>query len=121
MSNVEQQLLQISARLYQKLDNLPSEVDERDAYLVGIDQLLDERGQLLESLQVQQIRLDASSKYKEMLVELDKGIQERLRLLMNVVKSDLKTVQVAKTKEEQYINPYSSVHVMDGRYYDQKK
>lgn len=121
MNDVEQQLLQISAKVYQQLDKMPPAVEERDAYLSELDRLLDERGQLLELIQAQQIQLDATSKNKEMLVELDKGIRERLVAVMNLVKNDLKTVQVAKKKEEQYINPYASVHVMDGKYYDQKK
>ncbi|HEY4624082.1 MAG TPA: flagellar protein FliT, partial [Solibacillus sp.] len=32
----------------------------------------------------------------------------------------LKDLQNAKKNEKQYLNPYSSVQVMDGRYYDKK-
>ena len=121
MSNLEQQLLQISARLYQQLDKMPTAVEERDGFLKEVDRLLDERGQLIESLCVQQVKENPASKNKALIIELDQGIQKRLQSVMSIVKSDLKTVQVAKKKEEQYINPYSSVHVMDGKYYDQKK
>ena len=72
-------------------------------------------------MRVQQVKMDASSKNKALLIELDKGIREKSQSVLSLVKNDLKTVQVAKKKEEQYTNPYASVHVMDGKYYDQKK
>ena len=121
MSNLEQQLLQISAKLYQQLDKMPAAVEERETFLKEVDRLLDERGQLIQLMSVQQAQEDTPSKNQALLIDLDKGILERLQSVMSVVKSDLKTVQVAKKKGEQYINPYSSVHVMDGKYYDTKK
>lgn len=121
MSDMEQQLLQISAKLYQQLCITPSATEERDDFFKEVDRLLEERGKLIESIRVQQIQLDFSSKNKAILIELDKGILERLQNVMGLVKNDLKTLQVSKKKKEQYINPYSSVHVMDGKYYDRKK
>ena len=121
MNDMEQSLLQISARLYQQLDNTSSVNEERNEFLKEVDRLLDERGKLIESMRVQQVQLDSTKKSKEILMELDKGILERLQNVMGIVKRDLKNLHVAKKKEKQYINPYSSVHVMDGKYYDQKK
>lgn len=121
MSDMEQRLLQISAKLYQQLDKIPSATEERDEFLKEVDRLLDERGKLIELMRVQQEPLDSSSKNKAVLLELDNGILERLQNVMGLVKNDLKTVQITKNKEKQYSNPYASVHVMDGKYYDQKK
>jgi len=115
-----QQLLQISAKLYQLLESVPKG-DERDEYIEKVNQLLDERGHALEALGVQGIQLDPNNKIHAMLLDLDKGIRERLDVVMRAVKDDMKQLQIAKKNEKQYSNPYSSVRVMDGMYYDKKK
>lgn len=118
--NLTQQLLQISAKLYQHLTNLPSE-DEREDYIEKIDHLLEERGQCMEAIKNEGFQYDSSNKSHAMLAELDKGIRERLNKVFELIKSDLKELQNSKKNERQYINPYSNIEVMDGRYYDQKK
>lgn len=118
MENTKQ-LLQISAKLYQYLTNLPKE-EEREEYLEKIHTLLDERGILIEEMSQKGFRVDPSDKSHQMLVELDKGIRERLNKVMKLIQTDLKDLQNAKKNEKQYLNPYSNVQVMDGRYYDKK-
>ena len=113
------QLLQISAKLYQHLTNLPKE-EERDAHIEKIHSLLDERGLLIEEITRNGFQIDPSEKSHQMLIELDKGIRERLNNVMKVIQTDLKDLQNAKKNEKQYLNPYASVQVMDGRYYDKK-
>lgn len=114
-----QQLLQVSAKLYQHLTAMPDD-DKRDAFLEQMNTLLDERGELIKHLQQLGFTVDITNKSHMMLVELDKGIRERLDKAMSVIKADLRTVQNSKKNEQQYMNPYSSVAVMDGRYYDKK-
>lgn len=113
------QLLQVSAKLYQHLTSLPKE-EERDEYIEKINVLLDERGILVEEMANKGFKINPVNKSHQMLVELDKGIRERLNNVMKVVQSDLKDLQNAKKNEKQYLNPYSSIQVMDGRYYDKK-
>ena len=116
---IVQQLLQVSAKLYQHLANIP--VDEkRDAFIEKIHTLLDERGMLIEKLQREKFTVDATNKSHNTLVQLDKGIRERLDMVMKSIQSDLKDLQNAKKNEKKYMNPYASVQVMDGRYYDKK-
>jgi flagellar protein FliT len=115
----KKQLLQVSAKLYQHLTNLPKE-EERDAYIEKIHTFLDERGILIDDMTNQGFQIDANDKSHQMLVELDKGIRERLNKVMKLVQTDLKDLQNAKKNEKQYLNPYASVQVMDGRYYDKK-
>jgi len=114
-----QQLLQVSAKLYQHLTHLPQE-NERDAYIEKVNGFLDERGQVMEQLKSGGFIFDSENKSHVMLAELDKGIRERLNNVMDLIKSDLRELQVAKKNEKQYLDPYSSVAVMDGRYYDKK-
>lgn len=114
-----QQLLQVSAKLYQHLTTLPSD-EKRDEFIETIHGLLDERGILIEKMQQEGFHVDSENKSHTMLVELDRGIRERLANVMKAVQADLKDLQNAKKNEKQYLNPYSSVQVMDGRYYDKK-
>lgn len=118
--NNQQQLLQLSAKLFQLLETNPNG-DERDAFLEEVDRLLEQRGQVLEALRDENYQLDKENKVHGLLIELDKGIRDRLDLVMQAVKKDMKNLQMAKQKEKEYINPYSSVHVLDGKYYDKKK
>lgn len=115
-----QTLLQVSAKLYQHLTDLPSE-EQRDEYIEKIHLLLDERGLLIEKMQQEGFQVDLENKSHGMLVELDKGIRERLNRVMKLIQEDLKGIQNAKKNEQQYMNPYASVQVMDGRYFDNKK
>jgi flagellar protein FliT len=114
-----QELLQVSAKLYQHLANLPKD-EERDMYIERVHTLLDERGELVEKMTKDGFHIDSNDKSHQMLVELDKGIRDRLSKVMKLVQTDLKDLQNAKKNEKQYLNPYASVQVMDGRYYDKK-
>ena len=114
-----QRLLQISAKLFQHLTNV-AESEKRDEFIERINNLLDERGILMETLQNSGFQVDFENKSHLMLVELDKGILERLDKVMKAIQLDLKDLQNAKKNEKQYMNPYSEIAVMDGRYYDKK-
>lgn len=116
----QQKLLQLSAKLYQFLEDVPKG-EQRDKFLQEVDRLLDERGKVIVLLNQEGVRFDSQNKIHNMLIELDKGIRERLDFVMEEVKKDLKILQSAKKNEKQYSNPYSSVRVMDGMYYDKKK
>lgn len=115
-----QTCLQLSARLYQHLVDLPSD-NKRDEYIEKANQLLDERGSVIEELRKNQFKVDPANKVHQTLIELDQGIRERLHLVMADIKKDMRLLQETKRKEVQYMNPYSNVRVMDGMYYDKKK
>lgn len=113
------ELLQISAKLYQHLAVIPKS-EKRDEYIEQINQQLDERGIIIEKLREQGFIANPAEKSHVTLIELDKGIRERLNIVMKEIKDDLKDLQNAKKNEQQYMNPYANVQVMDGRYYDKK-
>lgn len=114
-----QGLLQVSAKLYQHLAEIPKD-EQRDKYIEKIHLLLDERGILIEKLKYDGFKVNPENKSHTMLAELDKGIRDRLNKVMKSIQLDLKDLQNAKKHEQQYMNPYASVQVMDGRYYDKK-
>ncbi|WP_341322428.1 flagellar protein FliT [Solibacillus sp. FSL H8-0523] len=115
-----QQLLQISAKLYEKLTNDPEE-SVRDEFIEDIQGLIDQRGELTKQIVDAGFSYNADDKTHRTLFELDKGIRSRLERVMITIKEDMKNLQNAKKNEQQYTNPYGHVQVMDGMYYDKKK
>lgn len=118
--DLTKELLQVSAKLYQLLTSLPKG-EERDEYIDKINALLDERGEIINTLKNENFQINTNIKSHVMLIELDRGIRERLQHVMDVIKQDIKNIKNAKKNEQQYMNPYSSVRVMDGMYYDKKQ
>ena len=112
--------LQKSAQLYKHLSNIPED-EERTEYIETINRLLDERGELVINLQQSNFQYDDSNKTHRTLYELDKGIRERLIVVMDAVKTDIKDLQNTKKHERQYIDPYDKLRTLEGRYYDGKK
>lgn len=115
-----QQLLQVSAKLYQHLTDIPKG-EERDSYIEKINKMLDERSAYIQALETADFKVDPANRIHQTLIELDKGIRGRLDKVMSAVKADMKELNNAKKHEQQYINPYSNVSIMDGRYFDNKK
>lgn len=115
-----QKLLQISAKLLKHLNEIPKG-EERSAYIEETNRMLDERGALIEKLRQEGFVMNINNKIHNTLSQLNKGILDRLDELMKLVKQDMKDLQNSKKNEKQYMNPYSSVQVMDGMYYDKKK
>lgn len=119
MNNHTQDLLQSSAKLYELLAKNPTS-EEREQHIEEINQRLNERGTIIDAFRQQGFQMDPSNKTHLLLAELDKGIRQRLELVLNGIKQDIKDIQNAKKNEKQYMNPYSSVRTMDGKYYDKK-
>ena len=115
-----QKLLQVSAKLFQHLTQIPKS-EERDVFIEKINVLLDERGVLIDQLRADCFVFDDSLTSHATLAELDKGIRDRLAKTMDAIKLDMKDLNNQKKNEQQYMNPYSGVRVMDGMYYDKKK
>jgi flagellar protein FliT len=120
MDELIQDLLQASARLYSHLTTVPP-AEERDEYIVIIEALLDERGEIIDELMESGFVVDAQNNVHGILADLDKGIKERLNKVLGAVKEDMRELNKQKKNEIQYMNPYSHLQVMDGMYYDKKK
>ena len=120
MENNLTQLLKVSAQIFEQLGTLP-EQEKRFEFIEKINSQLDKRGQIINLLMQQGFQVDPENKLHRTLSELDAGIKNRLNLLMQGIKEDMRDLQNAKKNEHQYMNPYSDVRVMDGMYYDKKK
>lgn len=113
------QLLQASANLFKHLGEIPNG-EERDEYINTINSMLDKRETIIKGLEQEGFQFDEQNRIHRTLLELDKGIKERLDAVMSAVKQDMANLQKTKKSEQQYFNPYSNVRVMDGMYYDKK-
>jgi flagellar protein FliT len=112
--------LQISAQLYKHLTTVPVG-EERSEYIKKINDLLDQRGEAINALQQSDFKYDENNNIHQTLFELDKGIQLRLKLVMDEVKNDIKELNNTKKNERHYIDPYEDLRTIEGRYYDGKK
>lgn len=116
MGEVEQFLV-ASEKLFSHLENIPSD-EERTEFIDHINVLLDAREDAIHRLDKNIISRHSSYNH---LLELDKGINERLDKVMNLVKGDLKDLQQKKRHEGSYSNPYAATQTIDGMYFDNKK
>lgn len=119
MSSI-QDLLQISAVLYEQLGDVPKG-ENRDPYIEEVVNKVEVRAELADKLVTDGFVYESTNGTHKILFELDKGIKERLQLVLHGVKQDMKDLQTSKKQEKQYTNPYGHVQTMDGMYYDRKK
>lgn len=115
-----QLLMKTSVQLYKHLAIIPEEKD-RDAYIQKIHEFIDTRGAVVDHLQGLAENPLKDHELMPDLMELDKGIRERLQKVYQSIKDDLQNLQKMKQSEQRYINPYGATRTMDGTYYDQKK
>lgn len=112
-----EQFLGASEKLFSHLETIPSD-EERTEYIDQINILLDAREEAVQRLDKTIVSMHSSYNH---LLELDKGINERLENVMNAVKGDLKGLQQKKRHETSYTNPYAATQTLDGMYFDNKK
>ncbi len=101
-----EQLLQVSANLYKLLGEIPNS-EERDSYIDNINVMLDKRGIIIKRLQEENFKFDAQNRVHNTLLELDKGIKQRLAVVMDAVKQDMANLQ----KNEKKVKNNTLIHI----------
>ncbi|MGG0720035.1 hypothetical protein ABE096_21010 [Robertmurraya massiliosenegalensis] len=95
--------------------------DQREKQMNKIDELLQLRQKWLKELSdLSQLASQLDEKTKLELVHQEKEIQTLMQKKKNVIKQDIKTLQLKKQKNDQYANPYENLAV-DGMFLDKKK
>jgi flagellar protein FliT len=120
METVLKAYLQVSATIFKKLTDVPKS-EERDEYIEEISSLLETRGAYVEQLKALGFKYDVENTTHVTLYELDKGIQERLKQVLEIIKDDFKNLYNAKRNEIHYIDPYDNLRNLESRYFDSKK
>ncbi|WP_253718576.1 flagellar protein FliT [Weizmannia acidilactici] len=91
----------------------------REELIGNINRLLDKRGALLASLK------PPFSPEEQLLgkkiAALDKRLKPLLEETLLEIRQDIKQTVKKKTSMKKYINPYQSLQLNDGRFYDRKR
>ncbi|CDQ19216.1 flagellar protein FliT [Halobacillus karajensis] len=112
-----QEFLRITAAL-DEVVHQPVSDHNRASVIENIDKLLETRANLLP-------KLKTPSKEEETLVkevkQRDLKINQKLELLFDRLKRDMRNNKKQKSSKQRYVNPYQSVSSYDGIYVDHKK
>lgn len=96
-------------------EQIPSE--DREEYLIKIQELLDERQKHLSEFP----DLSALREHTKLeLMELEKKINSLMEQQKENIKKDLRTLQLKRKKNKQYSDPYGNFSI-DGMFLDKKK
>ncbi|MFC7063344.1 flagellar protein FliT [Halobacillus seohaensis] len=113
-----QQFLSITERLSQKVNQKVTD-DNREQVIVDVQQLLDQRSDLIN--QLPQPETESEKSTVQRVMELDLDINQKLEFLFDGLKGELRNMRKQKSSNQRYTNPYQSVASYDGMFMDRKK
>jgi len=113
-----QPVVDISKRLDALLNDETYDGD-RDSLINQATGLIDERGILMEKLIAP--FSEEEMQMGKLLIPLNSKIEQRMNMLFNELKLEMKELKQQKRSKQQYKNPYKDVEVMDGMFVDSKK
>jgi flagellar protein FliT len=99
------------------LDLLQAADDNRDSQIEGVEELLDQRGDILPSIQPP--FTEEEQKLGREINLMNQEIEQHLQKLSRAVKEDLHEVKVKKQTMGKYANPYEALQT-DGVFYDKR-
>ena len=102
----------------QLIELLQQEKLERDMRIEKMQSLLDQREELLKSIQPP--FTEQEKELGKKLVELDQKVKQLLQKQKQEIQQDLKQLHMKKESNQKYTNPYESMPV-DGLFYDKQK
>ncbi|WP_309091185.1 flagellar protein FliT [Domibacillus sp.] len=99
------------------LDLLQAANEDRDSQIQGVEELLDQRGDILPSIQPP--FTEEEQKLGHEIHLMNQEIEQHLQKLSRAVKEDLQEVKVKKKTMSKYSNPYEALQT-DGVFYDKR-
>lgn len=113
------ELYAVSRGLYDHLqEDFPQGDDERDQYIQRVNELLDQREQLMSSLQ--RPAAPAEVKVAQEIFRLNEGIQMKLKTNQQRIQTDINKLTKKRNTGRRYENPYDGP-TPDGVFFDSKK
>ncbi|MEE8671110.1 MAG: flagellar protein FliT [Heyndrickxia coagulans] len=91
----------------------------RDTLIQNVHRLLDRRGALLAAIKPP-FSAEAQLLGRK-IMDLDKQLKPLMQETLSGIRSDIQQAAKKKTSMKQYINPYQSLQLNDGRFYDRKR
>ncbi|WP_079527188.1 flagellar protein FliT [Halobacillus hunanensis] len=110
------------ASITQQLDELVQQKvtnQNREAMITQVDELLEGREQLLPELRKPQSSSEQA--IVDQVLQREPSINQRLELMLNELKVDLRNMKKQRSSKQRYTNPYKSVSSYDGMFMDHKK
>lgn len=99
--------------------NQPATPKDREALIEQVNHLIEKRGLLMEN--VNPPFTEREKVMGKKLVMMNETIQSKMTEVLNVLKVEMKQVKKQKASNQNYVNPYKDVRLMDGIYMDSKK
>lgn len=106
--------LQLKKRLDQEITS-----QNREEIIEQVNQLIEQRGK-----HMQELLPPYSQDEKELgkrLITLNEEIGNKMHVLFNELKKEMKQVKKQKKSNRSYTNPYKNVQTIDGMFMDSKK
>jgi len=91
---------------------------DRESLISKATALIDERGTLMDKLIAP--FSEEEMEMGKLLIPLNSKIEQRMNMLFNELKLEMKELKQQKRSKQQYKNPYKDVEVMDGMFVDSK-
>lgn len=98
--------------------NQPITSKNRELIIEQVNHLIEERGQLMES--VNPPFTEEEKMMGKKLVIMNDTIQSKMTEVLNVLKVEMKQLKKQKKSNQNYVNPYKDVRLTDGMYMDSK-
>ncbi|SDO45189.1 hypothetical protein [Alkalicoccus daliensis] len=118
MTNLRELYASTRALYDHLLEDFPKEDEKRDNYIEKVNQLLDQREQLMTSLQPPST--SGEKKVAQEIFRLNKEIQEKLKTNQQRIQTDINQLNQKKNTGRRYENPYDGP-TPDGVFFDSKK
>ncbi|GGI16501.1 flagellar protein FliT [Gottfriedia solisilvae] len=115
--NVNQTLFSVTTQLAELTSIVPSQ-ENRDEIIEKIFSLLDERDELLPS--VQPPKDEGERQLINKIVDLNDQINRSMNIILSDIKKDLSGLKDQKKVHNQYINPYKSLNNLSA-FFDKKE
>ncbi|MEN2467475.1 flagellar protein FliT [Ornithinibacillus sp. FSL M8-0202] len=116
--NRVQPIYEITVKMQQLLTNNETSKD-RETLIEEVNSLLLQRGSYMEEVK-EPFTIEELEMGKKLL-PLNKEVQEKMDLLFQGLKMEMKQVKKQKNSNRQYTNPYDKVQTMDGMFMDKRK
>lgn len=101
------------------LVNQPVTAENREEVVQSLTALLEVRSGQLEELKPP-FTTEENLLGKELL-PMNERISKQVQNIFDQLKTDIRTINKQKQSGKKYINPYASMHTLDGRFLDKRK
>ncbi|SDK04286.1 hypothetical protein [Sediminibacillus albus] len=113
-----QSFYDVTEELHQQIsDDIP--IDKREEAIARIEQVLEEREELLKDIKPPYSEEEMET--GRALLPLNRDIQDKLKQLLILLRTEMKTVKKQRSSSSKYKNPYKNVSNFDGMFLDHKK